>query len=289
MLRPFLWIWTSATVAAARAQSLTEKVLTLAASASTSELDEAITALLEQRRRAAQLETALPPVLFVHKHAFATADPVAASNFVIEHLGGAPVRFGNHTCPASYGPVPAEPSIGSLRFQGSSLALHFVLNPMKAPGAKWNATELGKEVDRVRGSRWAAKGGSYGPGRFDQFMDSHMGVVVASLDPYVKKWEDEGIPFICRTWCCAPGMPQWPDRCPAYSYNRTSGCEVGCYVEVPYGIMLELQCGFDGEMSDGEYNASLACLTHVQPEIFDLCLDERGSSTSPKQLTSLQV
>ena len=60
-------------------------------------------------------------------------------------------------------------------------------------------------------------------------------------------------------------MPQFPDRCPAYSFNRTGGCEVGCYVEVPHGIIMELQCGLNS------FNESLACLTLVEPEVFDLC------------------
>mmetsp|Transcript_101548 Transcript_101548/g.286374 ORF Transcript_101548/g.286374 Transcript_101548/m.286374 type:complete len:303 (+) Transcript_101548:127-1035(+) len=262
---------------AAAGESLRDRVVALAEDADAADLDASIAALLKLRRRAstAQSPTPLPPVLYVHKHAFETADPDAAADFVVKHLGGIMEPFNNHTCPASYGPVPGEPAITSLRLQGSSLVYHFVYNPLKAPGARRNATEFGKAVDAMRGDRWAAKGGSYGPGRFDQFMDNHIGMAVASLDPYVQSWQAAGVPFICRTWCCAPGMPQWPDRCPAYSYNRTSGCEVGCYVEIPYGIMIELQCGFTSEMSDGDYNASLACLTHVQPEVFDLCLDER--------------
>merc|ERR1712151_944360 len=92
--------------------------------------------------------------------------------------------------------------------------------------------------------------------------------VVESLDPYVAQWEEAGVPFICRTWCCGPNMPQYPDHCPKYSQGRTSRCEVGCYVEIPHGIIVELQCGL------ASYNESLGCLTRVQPEVFDLCFVE---------------
>ena len=100
----------------------------------------------------------------------------------------------------------------------------------------------------------------------DQFMDNHIGLVVDSIDPFVKQWQAAKIPFVCRTWCCGPGMPQFEEqRCPQYSFNRTSGCEVGCYVEVPHGIIMELQCGLHS------YNESNNCLTIVHPDTFDLC------------------
>lgn len=61
-------------------------------------------------------------------------------------------------------------------------------------------------------------------------------------------------------------MPQWEaDACPAYSQNRTSGCETGCYVEAPHGIIVELQCGLDS------YSEALSCLTEASPETFDMC------------------
>merc|ERR1719235_2153909 len=78
-----------------------------------------------------------------------------------------------------------------------------------------NATEIGKHVDRIRGNFGRY---SNGTGKFDQFMDNHIGLVVSSLDPYVKQWKSAGVPFICRTWCCADGMPQYPHRCPKYSF-----------------------------------------------------------------------
>merc|ERR1719198_1621927 len=132
-----------------------------------------------------------------------------------------------------------------------------------------NVTEMGRRVAALRGNFGVHTNGT---GKFDQFMDNHIGMVVDSLDPYVKHWEAAGVPFICRTWCCGPGMPQYPDQCPEYSYGRTSGCEVGCYVEIPYGIIVEFQCGLQS------YNASLGCLTELQPEVFDLCLVEAVNS-----------
>ena len=56
-------------------------------------------------------------------------------------------------------------------------------------------------------------------------------------------------------------MPQYEaGECPAYSQNRTEGCETGCYVEAPHGIVVELQCGLNS------YAESLACLTEARPE-----------------------
>eukprot|EP00929_Paragymnodinium_shiwhaense_P016737 TRINITY_DN125367_c0_g1_i1.p1 TRINITY_DN125367_c0_g1~~TRINITY_DN125367_c0_g1_i1.p1 ORF type:complete len:302 (+),score=14.51 TRINITY_DN125367_c0_g1_i1:223-1128(+) len=286
-----LCLFGDATSPAARTESLGDVVARLAEGASSAELDAAIDALLVARRRLAassDAQTALPPVLYAHKHAYATRDPNAAADFVMKYLGAVePARL-NHSCPASYGPVPGEPDIRSLTLNGSSFVLHFIYNPLKAAlFPHWNATQFGQAVDVLRGSRWAARGGAYGAGHFDQFMDNHIGLAVASLDPYVRLWESAGVPYICRTWCCAPGMPQWPQRCPTYSYNRQHGCEVGCYVEIPAGIILELQCGFTTEDPDGQYNASLACLTHVQPEIFDLCMDERSEQLAG--LSDVQV
>ena len=45
-------------------------------------------------------------------------------------------------------------------------------------------------------------------------------------------------------------MPQYETgRCPAYSQNRTEGCETGCYVEAPHGIVVELQCGLEPKLA----------------------------------------
>lgn len=157
-----------------------------------------------------------------------------------------------------------------MNLNGSNLALHFVYNPNMRPyRGSMNATQLGRQVEAMRGNFGVYTNGT---GAFDQFMDTHIGMVVKSLDPYVDLWRANDVPFICRTWCCAKGMPQYPNRCPAYSLNRTWGCEVGCYVEIPHGITVELQCGFEG------YSESLACLTSVQPEIFDLCQEETAQS-----------
>merc|ERR1719331_2452001 len=102
-----------------------------------------------------------------------------------------------------------------------------------------NATEMGKKVDALRGNFGVNTNGT---GDLDGFMDNHIGVIVSSLDPYVENWDAAGIPYICRTWCCAPGMPQFPDKCPRYSWGRFYTCEMGCFVEIPYGIIVELQC-----------------------------------------------
>jgi len=241
---------------------LAKAVTELAQGASAMELDAAIKALASIRAHVAHPNAVLPPVMAIHKHTYATADPEAAVAFVAAHLGGVGIQRPDHSCPAG-SKAAGVPLIRDLTLAGavSDLALHFVFNPNKSPGTgKMNATEIGKYVDKLRGHF-----GTNGIGKFDQFMDNHIGAVVSSLDPYVASWQEAGLPFICRTWCCAEGMPQYPQKCPAYSLGRESGCEVGCYVEIPYGIIFELQCGLTS------YNESLGCLTRVQPEVFDLC------------------
>jgi hypothetical protein len=181
---------------------------------------------------------------------------------VLDHLGGADLKKPNHTC-ADDALTALQPVVRDLVFNHTDLALHFVYSPRKLPGASaFNATELGKRVQALRGDFGVATGS----GAFDQFMDNHIGLVVSSLDPYVARWQRARVPYVCRTWCCAAPMPQYPAACPAYSLNRTGGCEVGCYVEVPHGIIVELQCGIGLD-----FNSSLSCLTRAQPEIFDLC------------------
>eukprot|EP00747_Dinoflagellata_sp_TGD_P082689 gnl/TRDRNA2_/TRDRNA2_161790_c0_seq1.p1 gnl/TRDRNA2_/TRDRNA2_161790_c0~~gnl/TRDRNA2_/TRDRNA2_161790_c0_seq1.p1 ORF type:complete len:225 (+),score=14.81 gnl/TRDRNA2_/TRDRNA2_161790_c0_seq1:105-779(+) len=209
-----------------------------------------------------------------HKHTFATADPEAAAEFVQKYLGGVELERPNHTCPSDSRGIVGQPLVRDLTLNGSTVALHFVYNPNKSPFASSsNATEVWDQIERLRGNF----GQVQGTGVFDQFMDNHIGMVVSSLDPYVERWRNSNVPFVCRTWCCGPGMPQFPHECPAYSFNRTHGCEVGCYVEIPHGIIVELQCGIEGPHSSGDYNASRSCLTLVEPEVFDLCAT--GSSS----------
>ena len=200
-----------------------------------------------------------PAVKMVHKHTYATSDPLAAATFVSEQLGASPPGNNHHTCGASRSVTFA----GTSADPGSQLQMHFVFNPHKPPGPVYmNATDLGLYEEHLRAK-------SLRNNTFDQFMDNHIGLVVESLDPFVARWRANDVPFVCRTWCCAEGMPQFPDRCPAYSFNRTSSCEVGCYVEVPHGIIMELQCGLNS------YTEALACLTLVQPDTFDLCSSTR--------------
>ena len=134
-----------------------------------------------------------------------------------------------------------------------------MFDPHKRPGAKaLNATNIGLLIERQRAG--------FANGTIDQFVDNHIGLVVPALDPFVEVWERSGVPFVCRTWCCGPGMPQFESgTCPTYSFNRTEGCETGCYVEAPHGIVVELQCGLDS------YETSLRCLTRAQPKVFDMC------------------
>uniref|UniRef100_A0A7S4HG88 Uncharacterized protein n=1 Tax=Prymnesium polylepis TaxID=72548 RepID=A0A7S4HG88_9EUKA len=143
--------------------------------------------------------------------------------------------------------------------QPKGVIAHFVYDPHKRPGAAaYNATDIGLMVESVRAG--------FENGTIDQYVDNHIGLVVPSLDPFVERWEAAKVPFICRTWCCGPGMPAYEaGACPAYSFNRTDGCETGCYIEAPHGIIVEMQCGLNS------YAESLACLTRANPAVFDMC------------------
>ena len=168
-------------------------------------------------------------VQFVHKHTYATSDPLAAAQFVVDNLNASGPGLNHHKCGATN--TVTFPGTGTPLSNGNDFLMHFVYNPRKAPGPVYmNATDLGLYEEHLRAR-------SFRNNTFDQFIDNHIGLVVDDLDPFVRTWRAAGVPYVCRTWCCAAGMPQYPDRCPQYSLNRTGGCEVGCYVEVPHGII----------------------------------------------------
>ncbi|CAE7942952.1 slc43a2, partial [Symbiodinium sp. KB8] len=181
---------------------------------------------------------------YVHKHTYATGDPKAAAYFVASYFGGwcnhEPGHGKQHThCKnSSYEdqPVTWNAYFPSTPEQPLGFSIHFVKNPNKLPAkGPMNETELGLLVEKWRGNISKT-------GRFDQFMDSHLGLVFDTLDPLVEKWQRDGVPFICRSWCCGPGFAQWPDRCPFGPSKDSDFCEQGCYVEVPHGIILEAPC-----------------------------------------------
>eukprot|EP00438_Fugacium_kawagutii_P034801 Skav236265 [mRNA] locus=scaffold829:674872:678056:- [translate_table: standard] len=220
--------------------------------------------LVEQKETQSRFE-------YVHKHTYATGDPKAAAYFVAEYFGGwcnhEPGHGKQHT--HCNGTDFEQPITWNAYFPASlqqplGFSIHFVKNPHKLPAqAPMNETELGLLVEKWRGNLSQT-------GRFDQFMDNHLGLVFNTLDPLVEKWQRDGVPFICRSWCCGPGMEQWPDRCPFGHSSDTDFCEQGCYVEVPHGIILEALCGLEN------YKASRKCLTKVPPhqlKSFDLCSD----------------
>lgn len=203
-------------------------------------------------------DTSLPPVLYAHKSTYATSDPEAASAFAKQYLGAVLTQPNRHAC----GDITTArwPAAN----EGEELHMHFVFNPHKAPGgATFNATDLATQVAQLRGK-------TFSHDTFDQFMDTHVGLVVDKLDPFVERWKANNIPYICRSWCCGPGMRLYEEgKCPSYSFNRTSGCETGCYVQIPgTGFVVEMQCGLDS------YEASRSCLTLAEPETFDLCTDK---------------
>lgn len=208
---------------------------------------------------------------YVHKHTYATGDPKAAAYFVASYFGGWCNHEPGHGKQRTHCNDTAfeEPMTWNAYFPPSleqplGFSIHSVKNPHKLPAkAPMNETELGLLVEKWRGNFSQT-------GRFDQFMDNHLGLVFDSLDPLVEKWQRDGVPFICRSWCCGPGFEQWPDRCPFGPSSDTDFCEQGCYVEVPHGIILEALCGMEN------YKASRKCLTKVGPhqlKSFDLCSD----------------
>jgi hypothetical protein len=247
-------------------------VLAVATGGDTNEAD-AVQELIRLRRRISSLEAEVTllqqnqasrgntsRINYVHKHTYATGDPLAAAQFAVDYLGASGPGANHHHCGATN--TVTFKGTGTSASDGNDFLMHFVYNPHKPPGPVYmNATDFGLYEEHLRAK-------SFRNNSFDQFMDNHIGLVVDSLDPFVKRWQADSVPFVCRTWCCAAPMAQYPDRCPSYSLNRTSGCETGCYVEVPHGIIMELQCGLSS------YEESLACLTLVQPDTFDLCSDK---------------
>ena len=236
---------------------------------SDSDLEAARQAIDAERARRAGGEAAddRPKFLYAHKKTYATSDPEAAALFLRDHFGALVDIFPiNTTCEdgGAYGfthtagfPPTADQPLG--------FTIHFVYNPRKAPGAGappgvgGNATLTFERIEKWRGDFGAS-------GLFDQWMDDHLGIAFESLDPLVRGWQADGVPFICRTWCCGPGMPQWPDQCPPKDYNNTGSCEQGCYVQAPHGLIIEALCGLGGGL-----DAARKCLTLAEPEVFDLC------------------
>ena len=194
----------------------------------------------------------------MHKSTYATSAPLAAAQFAVDYLDASGPGLNRHKCGATN--TVTFKGTATAASDGNDFVMHFVYNPRKPPGPVYmNASDLGLYAERLRAKTFANNS-------LDQFMDNHVGLVVDNLDPFVRRWQEAAIPFVCRTWCCGPGMPQYESgKCPAYSLNRTGGCEVGCYVEAPHGLIIELQCGLSS------YEESLACLTLVPPDTFDLC------------------
>mmetsp|Transcript_300 Transcript_300/g.562 ORF Transcript_300/g.562 Transcript_300/m.562 type:complete len:313 (+) Transcript_300:74-1012(+) len=254
------------------------------------ELERALLAIQqEQQSRAAAVRTAADPASsflvgapsaapkptarfrYVHKHTYASSDPKAAAYFMAKYFGGwcnhEPGHGIQHTHCNDTRPKPITWNVyyNPTVEQPHGFSIHFVDNPRKLPHAPMNQSSLALWLEKWRGNFSAT-------GRFDAFMDNHLGLLFDNLDPLVEQWERDGVPFVCRTWCCGPGMPQYPDHCPKdrdEPHEQTDFCEQGCYVEVPHGIIVEALCGLEG------YNASRKCLSRADSHLkmFDLCTD----------------
>lgn len=246
---------------------------------SNAELEQQIHALKDelQRRKgregSEETPTAAPTPLsrqarfqYVHKKTYATGDPEAAALFLRDHFGAIVDIWPVDTDCNDTDPTPSGYTHTALfeptRYQPKGFTFHFVRNDRKPPqggsppGAGGNVSVLNEMI-----SDWR-NGFERG---FDQWVDNHLGLSFESLDPLIESWEAANVPYICRTWCCGPGMPQYPDNCPSKELNNTGYCEMGCYVEIGKGLILEALCGLD----TGEWPRT--CLTLANPEVFDLC------------------
>lgn len=194
------------------------------------------------------------------------ADPIKAAYFLQRYFGATADHspFQHHCADTSI----EEPQTKNANFpptvqQPQGFTIHLVRNPHKAPytGRVFqNASALGLAVEQWRGDFGASN-------RFDQYMDNHLGLVFDTLDPLVARWRADGIPFVCRTWFCGPGLPQWEaGQCPGNTTNTRFG-ETGCYIEAPHGIIVEALC----PLGQGLAHTLSHCLSSVAPGTFDLC------------------
>jgi len=240
------------------------------------ELDEALSALLAEKQiRAAASAKANATVAFryAHKKTYATADPIKAAYFLQDYFGATADHspYQHHCDDTSM----EEPQTKNANFpataeQPNGFTIHFVRNPHKAPysgRAFQNASALGLAVEQWRGSTW----GDSNTNRFDQYMDNHLGLVFDSLDPLIALWRRDKIPFVCRTWFCGPGLPQYErGQCPSNVTNTRFG-ETGCYIEAPHGIIVEALC----PLGQGLAKTLSDCLSTVSPDTFELCSSSR--------------
>ena len=196
-------------------------------SLSDAELAEVAAAAREEMRKR-QEPKSYPVFQYAHKQTFATSDPEGAAVFLRDHVGGTTnVTMTNtsHTCAdgslSGFTHIVDFPATAD---QPLGFTVHFVYNPHKppfgtVPGTNVDAYTLGERVEA-----WRREKSGFARGVFDQFVDTHLGIAYESLDPIVDHWRQHDIPFICRTWCCGPGMPQYPDNCPRNRTN-TEFCE----------------------------------------------------------------
>eukprot|EP00418_Pyrodinium_bahamense_P074141 CAMPEP_0179084422 /NCGR_PEP_ID=MMETSP0796-20121207/38179_1 /TAXON_ID=73915 /ORGANISM="Pyrodinium bahamense, Strain pbaha01" /LENGTH=284 /DNA_ID=CAMNT_0020781847 /DNA_START=57 /DNA_END=912 /DNA_ORIENTATION=- len=161
---------------------------------SNAELLGALAAIQEEQ--VARVAAAAPPdfgasagqqahFLYAHKHTYATGDPKAAAYFMARYFGGwcnhEPGHgFQRHHCTDHEleQPMTWNAYYSKTKEQPLGFSIHFVKNPHKLPRAPMNSSELGLWVERWRGNFSAT-------GRFDQFMDNHLGLVFDTLDPLV--------------------------------------------------------------------------------------------------------
>ena len=91
-------------------------------------------------------------VQYVHKKTYGTGDPLAAAQFVVDHLGASGPGVNSHKCGATHS-VTFEGTAND-RSDGDNFQMHFVYNPHKPPGKVYmNASDLGLYEEHLRGAR----------------------------------------------------------------------------------------------------------------------------------------
>lgn len=150
------------------------------------------------------------PSMVPWKMTYASTDPAAAANFVVDVLGASHIphakSLSDHCGTIRW--VQFPPSSGGWQ-------MHFVHNPHK-PEGNMSLKMLEQYFSTLHGDLRKANG-TAGNAYYDAFMDNHAGVLVDDVAPYVARLKNLGVPFFTRG----------PDP-------------QDVFVEIPGGIVFEL-------------------------------------------------
>ena len=99
------------------------------------------------------MQSAAPGVRYVHKKTYGTGDPLAAAQFVVDHLGASGPGHNAHNCGATHSVT--FKGTASDKSDGDDFQMHFVFNPHKPPGKVYmNVSDLGLYEEHLRGTRY---------------------------------------------------------------------------------------------------------------------------------------